>query len=87
MVYAPKEYAGAMMVGRVLYVTNDLAIFAVMNMVNAKMARAFVHKAGMDDIALYVSILFFMICNCVLLWRKYLKLLKISTFYNMYINM
>lgn len=43
--------------GLAAYVINLLAIPVVLNMVNAKMAPVFVHKAGTDVIVHYVSII------------------------------
>lgn len=40
------------------YAINCPAMHDVLNMVNAKMAHAFAHKAGMDAIAHYVSFLY-----------------------------
>lgn len=55
-VFVLKEYVVVMMGGPVHCVTNDHAIFAVMNMVNARTVLVFAHKVGIVNIVHCVSI-------------------------------
>jgi hypothetical protein len=55
-VYVSRHDVGVMKDGRVACVINWSVTWGVPNMASAKMEHVFVHKAGMEDIALCVSI-------------------------------
>lgn len=72
---ARKEFADVMKDGQDRYVIKDRAILGATTMVNVKMELAFVHKAGMADIALFVSIIYQFI-NLFITMNEYIFSMK-----------